>query len=183
MQLGSGKKVPLFAVSAGQVNFQVPWELAGQSQSSLTATVNGQTTAGETISVAPFAPGIFSMNSQGTGQGAILDTSYRLVDSSNPAIAGGSAIQIYCTGLGPVTNQPASGWPALSEPLSVATTSPRVTIGGVQATVLFSGLAPGSVGEYQVNVSVPTAAPKGVAVPVVIAIGGATYNMVTIAVR
>ena len=126
---------------------------------------------------------IFSMNSQGTGQGAVLDTSYRLVDSSNPATAGSTVIQIYCTGLGAVTNQPASGSAALSDPLSSTTTMPTVMIGGAQASVLFSGLAPGSVGEYQVNVLVPGASAKGSAVQVVLAIGGTTSNTVTMAVQ
>ena len=69
-----------------------------------------------------------------------------------------------------------------------------VTIGGVQAQVLFSGLAPGLVGAYQVDALVPAASSKGSAVPVVIAfgesvtangvdIGGVTSNTVTIAVQ
>jgi uncharacterized protein (TIGR03437 family) len=82
------------------------------------------------------------MNGQGIGQGAILDTSYRLVDSSNPASAGSAILQIYCTGLGAVTYQPPSGSPPGGQ-LSQTTTTPTVTIGGVQAQVLFSGLAPG----------------------------------------
>jgi minor extracellular serine protease Vpr len=183
LQFGSGLSAPLFAVSGGQVNFQVPWELAGQSQISLSATVNGETSGTQTIALAPFAPGIFTMNAQGTGQGAILDTSYRLVDSSNPAIAGSTILQIYCTGLGAVTYQPPSGSPPISSQLSQTTTTPTVTIGGVLTQVLFSGLAPGSVGEYQVNALVPTGASKGAAVPVVIAIGGATSNTVAIAVQ
>jgi uncharacterized protein (TIGR03437 family) len=137
----------------------------------------------QAITLAPFAPSIFSMNGQGAGQGAILDTSYRLVDSSNPASAGATILQIYCTGLGAVTYQPLSGSPPLTNQLSQTTTTPTVTIGGVQAQVLFSGLAPGSVGEYQVDALVPAGSPKGAAVPVVIAIGGATSNTVTIAVQ
>jgi uncharacterized protein (TIGR03437 family) len=123
------------------------------------------------------------MNGQGIGQGAILDTSYRLVNSSNPASAGSTILQIYCTGLGAVTNQPPSGSPPLTNQLSQTTTTPIVSIGGVQAQVLFSGLAPGSVGEYQVDALVPASSSKGAAVPVVIAIGGATSNTVTIAVQ
>ena len=194
LQFGSGLSAPLFVVSASQVNFQVPWELAGQSQASLSAMVEGQISGTQTMTLTPFAPGIFSMNGLGTGQGAILDTSYRLVDSSNPASAGSTILQIYCTGLGAVTNQPPSGSPTLSTQLSETTTTPMVTIGGVQAQVLYSGLAPGSVGEYQVDALVPTGSSKGAAVPVVIAfgdsvtangvhIGGATSNTVTIAVQ
>jgi uncharacterized protein (TIGR03437 family) len=183
MQFGSGVKVPLFTVSGGQVNFQVPWELAVQSQSPLSATINGQTSATQAVNLAVFAPGIFSMNAQGTGQGAILDASYRLVDSLNPATAGSTVIQIFCTGLGAVTNQPATGSAALSIPLSSTTTTPTVMIGGAPASVQFSGLAPGSVGEYQVNALVPPGSAKGSSVPVVISIGGAASNAVTIAVQ
>jgi uncharacterized protein (TIGR03437 family) len=183
LQFGGGVLAPLFFVSSGQSNIQVPWELAGQKQASLAAVVNGQTGTAVTVSIAPFAPGIFSTNAQGTGQGAILDSSYKLVDSSNPATAGSTYIQIYCTGLGAVSNQPASGAVAPSIPLAGTTTTPTVTIGGVSAQVQFSGLAPGFVGVYQVNVQVPAATLAGNAVPVVISIGGAASNTVTIAVQ
>jgi beta-glucosidase len=174
---------PLFYASATQVNLQVPWEMAGQSQASLTATAAGQTSAPQTVNLAPFAPGIFSMNGQGTGPGAILDSSYNLITPSNPAGAGVTAILIYCTGLGPVTNQPATGAAAPGNPLAATTTQPLVTIGGVPAQVLFSGLAPGSVGGYQVNALVPSDAPTGDAIPVTVSVGGVASNAVQIAVQ
>jgi len=183
LAFGSGVAAPLFAVSSGQINFQLPWELANQSASALSVTVNGQTGAAPEVSLAAFSPGIFAMNGQGNGQGAVLDTSYRLVDQSNPALAGVGAIQIYCTGLGAVTNRPATGSPALGQPLSQTVATPAVTIGGAPATVLFSGLAPGAVGEYQVNALVPSGSAKGSAVPVTIQIGGVTSNTITIAVQ
>jgi uncharacterized protein (TIGR03437 family) len=61
-------------------------------------------------------------------------------------------------------------------------TQPTVTIGGRNADVSFSGLAPGFVGLYQVNVKVPDGAAPGNAVPVVLTIGGATSNTATIAI-
>jgi uncharacterized protein (TIGR03437 family) len=195
LQLGNGLSAPLLAVAANQVNFQVPWELAGQSQVSISALEDGQLSATQTMILTPLLPGIFSINGAGTGQGAILDTSYRLVDASNPATAGVTVLQIYCTGLGAVTNQPPTGSPAATNLLSQTTATPMVTIGGAQAQVLFSGLAPGTVGEYQVNALVPAGSAKGAAVPVVIAFGpyegangvfyggSATSNTVTIAVQ
>jgi uncharacterized protein (TIGR03437 family) len=56
-------------------------------------------------------------------------------------------------------------------------------IGEVRASVLFSGLAPTFVGLYQINVQVPAAAPFGNAVPLVVSIGGAIAQTVTIAVQ
>lgn len=176
-------EVPLYYVSGSQVNFQVPWELTNSSQSLIAPTVEGETGAGQTVSIAPFAPGIFTTNSQGTGQGAITDISGHLVDSTNPAVAGTTVIEIYCTGLGPVSNQPATGSPAPVSPLAETPTTPTVTIGGTTATVLFSGLAPGYVGLYQINAQVPAMVASGTAVPIVISIGGATSNAATIAVQ
>ena len=181
MQFNGEFAAPLYYVSGGQVNLQVPWELEGQSQTTLTAALNSQTGPPLTVPLVPASPGIFSTNSQGTGQGAILDSSYKLVDASNPATPGSTAILIYCTGLGPVSNQPASGAASPGGPLAETPTLPTVTIGGAPAQVLFSGLAPGFVGEYQVNAIVPAGSATGAAVPVTISMGGITSNTVTIA--
>jgi uncharacterized protein (TIGR03437 family) len=113
----------------------------------------------------------------------VLDSKNHLVDSTNPATAGSSVVQIYCTGLAPVTNQPATGALSPSNPAAETITQPTVMIGGVQAKVQFSGLSPGSVGLYQVNALVPQTSAKGSAVPITVSISGAQSNMVTIAVQ
>jgi uncharacterized protein (TIGR03437 family) len=183
LRFEGGPSAPLFYADAGQVNGQVPWELAGRLNTTITATLDGRSTAPQLLNLAKYAPGIFTTNGGGAGQGAILDGNYRLVDPSNPAVAGSTVVQIYCTGLGPVTNQPATGSPSPNNPLSRTTSPPSVVIGGALANVVFSGLAPGAVGLYQVNALVPSAAAKGSAVPAVISIGGLQSNTVTVAVK
>jgi uncharacterized protein (TIGR03437 family) len=183
LQFDADPPAPLFFASSGQVNLQVPWELAFQSRVNVAASLNGQTGLAQTVNLAPYAPAIFTMNAQGSGQGAILDASYGLVDSSNPAMPGSTFIQIFCTGLGPVSSQPQTGSPAPLSPLAYTSIIPTVTIGGVLAEVSFSGLAPGYVGLYQVNAQVPAGLAPGSAVPVVISLAGATSNTVTIAVQ
>lgn len=183
LQFDMTTPVPLVFVSEGQVNFQVPWELAGHSQAQITATRNAQTSAAQTMELATFAPAIFTTNAQGTGQGAILDESNRLVDTANPATPGSTVLQIFCTGLGPVTNQPATGSPAPLGPFSYTTMVPTVTVGGLPADVSFYGLAPGYVGLYQINALVPSGVMPGNAVPVLISMQGAKSNTVTIAVE
>jgi len=179
---------PLFYVSGRQVNLQIPWQMAAsvpgqmQWQNLVAAALNGQSSATQTVDVVPFAPAIFTMNAQGTGQGAILDSSYRVVDRSNPAGAG-DYILIYCTGLGLVTNAPDTGAPALSNPLSWTTAIPTVTVGGAPAMVTFFGLAPGYVGLYQVNAQVPAGLAANDAAPVILSIGGVQSNTATIAVQ
>jgi uncharacterized protein (TIGR03437 family) len=188
---------PMFYASGTQLNIQVPWELSGWENTGVDAFTewfsgcddcrSPTSSVGQRLlPLASTAPGIFTMNAQGTGQGAVLDTSYRLVDASNPAIPGTTYIQIYCTGLGPVTNQPATGAPGPSNPLAETTATPTVVIGSetqvVIAPVVFSGLAPGFVGLYQINARVPAGAPTGTAVGLAISIGDQRSNSVTIAV-
>ena len=94
----------------------------------------------------------------------------------------GSVAQLYVNGLGPVSSTPPSGEPAPSSPLATTLAVPEVVIGGRPAAVQFSGLAPGYVGLYQVNVFVPADAPAGIQ-PISISIGGVTSQTSQIALR
>lgn len=68
-------------------------------------------------------------------------------------------------------------------PLVLTRVQPTVTIGGQAARVLFSGMAPGYVGLWQINAEVPPNVPPGPAVPMTITAGGIPSNTVTIAVE
>jgi uncharacterized protein (TIGR03437 family) len=182
MQFAGAYAAPLFAVSSNQANIQIPWELAGATTATLASSSNSQAGTPQVLKLADFAPGIFTAAADGKGQGVIVDSAYRLFDSSRPATAGSSVAVIYCTGLGPVTNQPATGAASPANPPAQTVRTPTVTIGGANTRVLFSGLAPGLVGTYQVNVEVPADSALGVAVPVTISMGGITSNTVTMGV-
>jgi uncharacterized protein (TIGR03437 family) len=140
-------------VSPGQINLQVPWELAGQSSVQIKVSVDDGSLLGNVVTVplAQYTPSFFG----GNGNVAALDAiTYAPIQPGSPAHAG-EYLALFANGLGPVTNQPASGAPAPGNPLS-ATPTPVVTIGGKQASVQFSGLAPGFPGLYQINVQVPS---------------------------
>jgi len=197
--------VPVIFASPTQINFQMPWGrpswespyqhvvltiFVGGFSATIDLSGPGRATTPPGFALLPeFSPGIFSTNQSGRGQGAIL------ISGSGGAIAAptgmfpksrpvrrGEFLEIYATGLGPVTNQPPTGAATASNPLPTTLSTPTVALLGVPAPVVFSGLAPGFVGLYQVNVQVPDNAPTGDAVPVVVTIGGATSNTVTIAV-
>jgi uncharacterized protein (TIGR03437 family) len=182
-----GIVAPLLAVTPQQINFQVPWQLSGQTQAALTVTSGDLTSAPVTVPLASEAPGIFALNSAGQGAVLVANTAsiaapVDMFPGSRPAQRG-EYISIYCTGLGGVTHQPATGAPADGNPLSLTLTNPMiVSIGGTSATVVFSGLAPGFVGLYQVNVQVPSSSPTGSAVPLTISIGGSTSKQASIAI-
>ncbi len=178
-----GQAAPLFFAMPGQVNLQIPWELAGQTQASISATVSGVASNTQVAPIAAFSPGIFTINASGGGQGAVLiGNTAQLAGLGTPASRSGY-VSIFCTGLGAVSNQPATGAAALASPLSVTNTLPTVTIGGIGASVSYSGLAPTLVGVYQVNAVVPVGVSPGNTVPVVISVGGIVSNTVTIAVQ
>ena len=181
---------PLFFVSPNQINAQLPWEFINAGMVNVQAVVNGVESNIVSISIAAQEPGLFATNQTGSGQGAILISGAggslaAPTDSpgARPVTRGQELIEIFCTGLGVVTNQPASGAPAPDNPLSETALPPTVTIGDVPALVSFSGLGPGFVGLYQVNAQVPKNVPIGEAVPVVLTIGGVDSNTVTIAVQ
>ncbi len=181
------QNAPLFMMSCRQANVQIPWEVVGQTQLSVSGVVGDQVSAAQTATLVAFSPGIFAMNMLGTGQGLVqISPTTQLaapLGSLGRPVARGEYILIYTTGLGPVSNQPATGAAALSSPLSRTPTMPTVTIGGSAAQVTYSGLAPGFAGLYQVNAIIPAGAPSGDSVELVLSMGGVTANTVTIAVQ
>jgi uncharacterized protein (TIGR03437 family) len=159
----------LVFVSPGQINLQVPWELQGQTSAQVKVVINEDSFGNVvTVPLADAAPGII----ENSGIAAALDSNFKVVTTANP-VKRGQAVQLYVNGLGPVTPQPVSGESAVASPLSKTNTTPVVTIGGQPAQVLFSGLAPGFPGLYQVNVTVPAGISAGTA-PITVAIGSAT---------
>jgi uncharacterized protein (TIGR03437 family) len=178
-----GQAAPLYFAMPTQVNLQIPWESAGRTQTSIVATVQGVASNTQTVDLAPFAPGIYSIDATGKGQGAILIAPTAELAAPGTAAQRGGYVSIFCTGLGAVTNQPATGDAAPGAPYSLTQTQPTVSIGGVAAVLQYSGLAPGYVGLYQVNAQVPMSVSPGNAVPVVISVQSSTSNTVTIAVK
>ncbi len=190
-----GVNAPLYYSSSGQVNAQIPFETAaGTPQAYALVSRAGQNviTDSETVTIIPAKPGIFTINAQGQGAVQIANTTTFAAPTGSvpgalaqPARRGVDFLTIYCTGLGAVNNPPASGSAAGSNPLSTTVTLPTVTIGGVNAPLTngFSGLSPGFVGLYQVNVQVPAGVATGSAVPLIVTMNGVASNTVTIAVQ
>ncbi len=178
----NGSSVPLFAVDnvngQQQFNFQVPWEVASGPNADIAVTNNGTTSASISVPVLAAQPGIFNYNVAGTTFGAILHSNFQLADTAHPATKG-ETVLIYCTGLGQVSSPPAAG-AAASGQATVAMAT--VTIGGLSASVSFSGLAPGFVGLYQVNAAVPSGLSSGNQ-PVVITASGLSSNSVLLPVQ
>lgn len=177
-----GVAVPLFYAGAGQVNGQVPFELTSGAKPSVVVTVKGVAAPPDEITLAEVQPGIFTVDQSGSGQGAILDASYKLVSPASPAKAG-DIVQVFCTGLGRTDPPVTSGAASPSSPAATVVNAVTATIAGINAPVQFAGLAPGFVGLYQVNVQVPAGVAAGSALPLVLTQAGVSSNTVTLAIR
>lgn len=183
----AGREVPMFYSSNGQINAQLPFDLPPNSRQQAYVRVRGGGSAlavslPESITVASTRPAIFTVNQQGNGQGAILNQNFSANAPGNPE-ARGRVIQIFATGLGATTPAVAAGVPAPSNPPATTAIPVQATVGGQPAAVQFAGLAPGFVGLYQVNITVPAGVPPGPAVPLQLTQDGVPSNTVTVAVQ
>lgn len=142
-----------------QINFQVPFETpTGAGAAQLDIYNNGTLVA--TVIADSFLedPGIFTYSNNYAV--AVRPSDYSLVRPDDPASPGETLI-LYTTGLGPLTLDVADGDPAPSDPLAYTEDPFEVLVDGEQCDVQFSGLAPGFVGLYQLNLVLPLDLPSG----------------------
>jgi uncharacterized protein (TIGR03437 family) len=171
----NGIVAPLQFVGPGQINAQVPFEVA-EGTATAELRVPGVSTAGIQFGVAPVAPGIFA---NGPDQGAVQNADGTPNTGDNPAAAG-SLIAVYLTGQGSVEPTVATGAPAPFDPPARTPYQVTATIGGQPAALAFAGLSPGSVGVFQVNLSVPAMSPGSY--PLQIVVNGLASNIRSIAI-
>jgi uncharacterized protein (TIGR03437 family) len=195
-----GKSAAMLYASQNQLSIQVPYEVAIGAGKAVVVT-NGTNTANSTVTTAATAPGIFTANGSGAGQAAALTcsatTNVCALNSLTNLAKIGDIVTLYLTGEGIYNSPPLSGTasddgyivPLALSPLPQVSPAPTVTIGGQAVdttnTNYYAGPIPGSmIGLLQINAVVPTGASTGVAVPVVITIGGnSTQAGVTLAVH
>ncbi|MEP6962257.1 MAG: hypothetical protein ABI995_09265, partial [Acidobacteriota bacterium] len=173
----NGQPIPLIFVSPTQINGQMPFQTLGNV--TLIVHTPGGVSDNYNLTIPAAAPSIF--RAEVAGPGTLFPTVVRAANNlmatdSNP-VHRNDVLVIYLTGLGKVSPFVENGQPAPSDPLATTLTDPVVILGGVGMPVLFSGLAPGQVGLYQVNVSVPGNAPLGLGIPLSITQGGVTHTV------
>jgi len=170
----NGVDAPLFFVSPSQINFQVPTSTASNTGIVVTNAAGQsdpyQLGLGGTIS----APGIFTVNSSGCGQGAVLNVAANgslSLNSPTNSASPGDFISIYGTGNGYVYPAVPDGAAAPSSPLAQSETgsSRLFDFSAAGAGAYWEGRAPGLVGVDQFNFTVPVGVRQGCAVPLQLA--------------
>lgn len=104
----------------------------------------------------------------------------------------GDTVEVYVTGLGEATPKGdpngtplATGVvaPADGSVLYETIATPTVQLGGMPVKVLFSGITPGTSGEYQIDFTVPTGVTEGDSVPLTVSMPGSTTATATMAIH
>jgi uncharacterized protein (TIGR03437 family) len=152
-----GVAAPLFYVSPGQVNAQIPFELSAGNQYQVIVSANGALTTPQPIQLTPAMPAILQFNS-GTVVAQHQDGT--LIEDSSPA-APGEYVTIYLSGLGATDVVVPSGTPSPATPLAHVVDTPVLTLNGTNVPVTFAGLTPGLVGLYQINFQIPQSTRDG----------------------
>jgi uncharacterized protein (TIGR03437 family) len=178
----NGASVPLVSVAhmsgQDQIVFQMPYEIPPGPATLVVQSALGSSDSYQ-FDVPTTQPGVFTFD--GTTAAALHAIGYGVISDASPAAAG-EVIVLFATGLGATSNQPPTGTAAPLAPLAITNTLPQVTIGGKDAVVAYSGLAPFFVGLYQLNVVVPQGLSPGPA-QVAVSIGGQQSNTALISVQ
>jgi uncharacterized protein (TIGR03437 family) len=182
---GVQRAAPLLYVSPNQINFLVP-----DNVSSGTATftaAGGSAAQSFTGTVQTVAPGLFSMNGNGSGVAAALAVA---VQAGNPQLQ--SPVPVFqCGGTGCVSVPIALG---VDRPVYISfygtgirnrssLANVTVTINGVSIPATYAGPAPGYPGLDQVNVGLTLDLRGAGECNVAVSVDGQTSNVVTINIQ
>jgi len=181
-----GLESPLYFISEGQINFQVPYEISLASGFvEVIVLRNGVASRAVNVNTAEYAPSVFLIADAldpAVKYTAVTHPDGELVSAQRPATPN-SILVVYGNGLGVVTNRPGTGFRAVAQPLAEARVTPAITLGGVALEVQFAGQTPGSIGLSQFNVKLPANLPAGPRLPLVIQMGATTSLPVQVPVR
>jgi uncharacterized protein (TIGR03437 family) len=161
-------QAPLYFLSSGQVNIEIPADATATQQTPIVLSVNNALTLPLMLNIVPATPGVLSSDDGPTrpslqnGAHIIAQHSadFSLVTSSNPAKPG-EYLVMYLVGMGATNPAVASGAASPTSPLAKVTAQPTVMLDSQSCTVTFAGLTPNFVGLYQIDFQVPSNAKSG----------------------
>lgn len=145
---------PLYFVSAGQINFVVPFATPTGPQT--VEVLNGANVVGRgTVQVFPYFPALASLApTDATAPGVIQNQDFS-INGAGTLARRGEVIQIYATGCGAVAPALADGAPGGTSPLNTVGAQVRVFVSVEEAPLLGAVAHPLFPGICQVNAFIP----------------------------
>ena len=148
----NGQAGPIFYAGATQLNVEVPYEVATQSNVTIVITnASGSVSSPVTVPVLASAPGLFT-------SAIDFSTGGNLVSAATPAHAGDWLV-LYAAGLGALSTPIPTGGTASGPDTSAGPVT--VNLGGQSLTPAYAGASPGYIGLDQVNVQLPAGVASG----------------------
>lgn len=182
-----GTQAPLFYVSPGQANIQIPYRLNGDTVT-LQLRAGNSASSSVTARMALTCPGIFFYgDGQSAFRGVALHADNSPVTAAKPARLGETVV-FFLTGLGELKPAGVTGSANPASPPGAAV-DPNIWVvfpssgdppDWAYARPAFAGGAPGFAGLYQINVTIPYSAITGSNVPVAVATSNAYTDIVDI---
>ncbi len=161
---------PLYTVAysngGDQINFQVPYEtpvglVVNGTGPRVDVYSNNVLVSSTFVDSYSEDPGIFIYAQNNIDFAiAVHASDFALVTPQDPAVPG-EYIVLYTTGLGPLSINIVDGYGAPTNPLAYTNDPFTADVNSEGCSVLFSGLAPGFVGLYQLNLQLPSDLPPG----------------------
>jgi len=178
---------PLFFVSPGQVNYQIPSGTAG-GQATVTVTSGGGVLAVGGAVIANVAPGLFSANADGQSVAAAVVLRIKADGAQifEPVAQFDAELNRFVAApidLGPASDQVFLALYGTGIRFHNGLSAVSASIGGTNSEVLFAGAAPGFVGLDQINVRMPRSLAGRGAVDVELSVDGRAANNVRVSVR
>jgi uncharacterized protein (TIGR03437 family) len=175
--LVNGTPAPLLYVGDNQVNAQMPIDAAPGQAVTFTVMNGGTPSNSVTLTMPSAAPGFFTSN----GKEAIVQNPNGSMNSAAAPAHPGDVLVAYLTGGGAVNA--AGPWiTGVDSPAGASSVRApySLTVGGLAADVQYVGLAPGFVGLYQANFTLPLLSAGSYSM--VLMVGGVSSNAASVVV-
>ena len=182
--LFDGTPAPMVSASATECSAVVPYFFPAKGISHVQVEYEGVLSDPFEVAAGATAPGLFTADSSGKGQGVILNEDGITRNSPAAPASPGSVVTLRGTGEGQ-TDPPGVDGRALADILPKPLAAVSVNIGGFPATIEYAGAVPGATpGMFEIRARISPDVQPGNQVPVHLTVGGATsQDGVTLAVR
>ena len=176
-----GRLLPLYFVSPGQINAQLPADLP-LGKASLVVTTPEQTQVTTTFTIAQDAPGLFALTLNDKAFVLAFHQDGKLVTEAAPAQAG-ELLTVFGTGFGPTTPSRPEGLAVPKTPSFTVTDPVSVQVGTASYASQSAYAMPGAVGIDVVQFLLGSDAPSGGDFPLTVTINKIVSNSVLLPIQ
>ena len=176
-----GQAVPLFFVSPGQINIQLPSSLP-TGDHFLTVHIDGKPDANEEFTVVRNAPGLYTTSVGAETFAVATHQDGSAISTSSPARRG-EVVSIFGTGFGPYSPEPVDGVAVPAGTKYALVDAATIIMGEQQIDPVWAGAAAGKIGVSVVQLKIDDSIPHATNVALSLRVNEAGSNSVLLPVE